>query len=89
MTYFDVLRHLCRTTGIFRDGEQQREALLAVDAHEQGYNSAEEWQAELDRRAQAAEPAPAPAAETDAQRAARLEAELERIKAEAQAAAGR
>lgn len=88
MTIHDVLRHLCHTSGIFRDGGQQREALLAIDAHEQGYASGEEWQAELDRRAKAAEPAPPPPAETDAEKAARLEAELERIRAEAQAAAG-
>lgn len=80
MTIHDVLRGLIR--GFPNTEENRRLALLAIDAHERGYASAEEYQAELDAQAAAlASSAPAPTGETDAERANRLEAEVEQLRA--------
>lgn len=59
-----------------------RQLLLAIDAHEKGYGTAEDYQAELDAQAAAlaASGGPAPG-ETDAERAARLEARIAQLEA--------
>lgn len=91
VTLHDVLRNLVR--GRWPNTEHnQRLALLAIDAHEQGFPDSAAWEAELQRRADAlvpSEPAAADGQETDAEKIARLEADNTRLQAAAQAAAGR
>lgn len=81
MTLHDVIRYLIRG-GMPNTEENQRLALLAVDAHEKGYPDAETYQAELDKQAAAlAATQGPPAGETDAQKAARLEARVAQLEA--------
>jgi|SRR5215471_1031327 len=86
----DTLRHLIRGSR-FADEDQQRAALLSVDAHEHefGTSDTEAYQAELDERAVAARREAHPdAPETDAERAARLEAENVQLRAQMGTAGG-
>ena len=81
MTLHDVVRFLVRGS-YFPDEEQQRRALLAVDAHEKGFPDAETYEVELAKQAAVAARAANPGApETDAEKAARLEAENVRLQA--------
>lgn len=81
MTLHDVIRFLVRSNA-FPDEEQKRAALLAVDAHEKGFPDVETYQVELDKQAALAARAANPdAPETDAEKAARLEAENVRLQA--------
>lgn len=88
-TMYDVLRYLIRG-GMPNTEENQRLALLAIDAHERGFADAESWQAELDKQAQAGAAAPNPPASTTAEeRAAAAEAENVRLQALLNARAGK
>lgn len=89
VTLHDVLRNLVR--GRWPNTEHnQRSALLAIDAHEQGFSDSAAWEAELQRRADAVQPTqPASDAETPGQAMARLEADNSRLQALLQAQAGR
>lgn len=89
VTLHDVIRNLIR--GRWPNTEEnQRRALLAVDAHEQGFADSASWEAELQRRAEVLAPTePVSAEETDAEKIARLEADNVRLHAAQQAAAGR
>jgi len=83
-TLHDTLRHIIRSIA-WRDEEGQRAALLSVDAHERefGTSDTDAHQAELEKRARAAARIANPSLpETDAERAARLEAELTRLQAQ-------
>ena len=81
MTLHDVIRFLVRGS-FFPSEEQQRAALLAVDAHEKGFPDAETYQVELDKQAAVAARAANPdAPETDAEKANRLERENVRLQA--------
>lgn len=85
MTLHDVLRFLVRGYH-FPDEEGKLQALLTVDAHEKGYPDLESYQVELAKQAAAAARAANPdAPETDAEKAARLEAENVRLQALVQA----
>lgn len=78
MTLHDVVRFLVRGS-YFPDEEQQRRALLAVDAHEKGYPDAETYEAELAK--QAAANRQATGEETAEEKSTRLEAENVRLQA--------
>jgi hypothetical protein len=81
MNLHDVLRHLVRTNA-YPDEEAKRQALLAVDAHENGFASAEDWQAELTRRAaEVGSGVEVAAGESEAEIIQRQAAELERLRA--------
>lgn len=81
-TLHDVIRNMIRG-GWPNDEVHQRQALLAVDAHEAGYPDAETYQAELDKQAAAANRPPSvPGQESDAERSDRLQAENERLRAQ-------
>ena len=82
MTLHDVVRFLVRGS-YFPDEEQQRRALLAVDAHEKGYPDAETYEAELAK--QAAATRQAAGEETPEEKIARLEADNVRLQALQQA----
>jgi hypothetical protein len=81
-TLYDVIRNLIRG-GTPNTEDNQRIALLAVDAHEKGYADAESYQEELDRQAAAAaaQQAPQPG-QTDAERARAAEARLAQLEAQ-------
>lgn len=81
MTLHDVVRWLVRG-GMPNTEENQRLALLAIDAHEKGFPDAETYQAELDkqRAAALAQAGPQPG-ESDADKAARLEARNAQLEA--------
>ena len=81
VTLHDVLRNLVR--GRWPNTElNQRAALLAIDAHEQGFPDSAAWEAELRRRAEMLAPvAPVSDQETPEQATARLEAENARLQA--------
>lgn len=86
-TLHDVLRWMIRG-GRPNTEENQRLALLAIDAHENGYPDAESWQKVLDERAAAArEQADAPPGESAEERAARAEARALQLEAQLAAAA--
>ena len=86
-TLHDVIHTLIRGGHTFSDEENQRRAHLAVDAHAAGYPDAESYQAELDKQAAAAR-RESGAPETAEDRAARLEAENEQLRATLNAHAG-
>lgn len=86
MTIGDVLRWLIRG-GIPNTEYNQRRALLTIDAWEKGYPDAESYEAELAKQAEVAAPVEPAGPETDAERAARLEADNARL--QAQVTAGR
>lgn len=85
--FYDTLRYLVRASR-FADEEQRRNALLAIDAKEAGFDSTDAYLEELGARAAAAaQETPAPAGETADQRIARLEMENANLRAQAGAAA--
>lgn len=93
-TLHDALRWLIRG-GTPNTEANQRHFLLAVDAHEQGYPDADSWEAELQKRAEAARAEATVAVvsgESESDKLARLEAALDaanaRIESLANAAAG-
>src|SRR5690242_4078171 len=82
-TLHDTLRHIIRSMA-FRSEDDQRRALLSVDAHERQFGTADTdaYQVELDKQNAAAARAANPdAPETADERANRLEAELARTQA--------
>lgn len=87
MTHFDVIRHIVRGSR-FADESELRRALTAIDAWEADFPDLESYQAELDKRAAIAR-RESGAPETDADKAARLEAENEQLRATLNASAGR
>jgi hypothetical protein len=89
-SFHDTVRAMIRGWN-WRDEQAQRDALLSVDAHERefGTSDTDAHQAELDKQARAsARQANPNLPETDAEKAARLEAENTRLQAQIAAQSG-
>jgi hypothetical protein len=80
-SFHETLKHVVRSSA-FRDDSEKQAALMAIDAHERGYegpDATDQYAAELAK--QAAANRVSTGQETDAEKIARLEADNVRLQA--------